>query len=179
LSRIISGISISLIFLCNKDKKLSMKNLTTPELSIARLIQGDIPLISRPFERLASLCNQKENDVLDAIKTLMQKGFIRRFGAIIRHQKIGFSKNALIVWAIPPDRMEKAGEKMASFDFISHCYLREPAFREKYNLFTMLHSKEGDITSLVKEIAESLCINDYLILESMREYKKTSPEYFS
>jgi siroheme decarboxylase len=156
-----------------------MKNLTAPELSIARFIQKDIPLVSRPFEKIASLCNQKENDVLDSIRTMLQKGLIRRFGAIIRHQKSGFNKNALVVWAVPPEQLEKTGEKMASCNFISHCYARKPAFRKKYNLFTMLHSKEGDITSLVKEIAESLCIDYYLILESMREYKKTSPEYFS
>ena len=79
---------------------------------------------------------------------------------------------------MPADQIEKAGKIFASFLFVSHCYERNPAFREKYNIFTMLHSKDKNILSLINDMATATGINDYLILESIQEYKKKSPEYF-
>ena len=79
---------------------------------------------------------------------------------------------------MPAEQTENAGNMFASFPFISHCYERKPAFREKYNIFTMLHSKDEIILSLVKDMVTATDIYDYLILESILEYKKTSPEYF-
>jgi siroheme decarboxylase len=155
-----------------------MNKLTAKEQKVASLIQMDIPLVNRPFLKLAGTENLSEDEVLDAIKTLMQNGFIRKFGAILRHQKVGFTRNALVVWSVPKKRTQEAGIKLASCNYISHCYERKPAFRNKYNLFTMLHAKEKDIAFLIRKTALSLGINDYLILESIEEYKKTSPEYF-
>ena len=103
---------------------------------------------------------------------------MRKFGAILRHQKTGYGKNALVVWSVPADQIEKAGKIFASFPFVSHCYERNPAFGKKYNLFTMLHSKNENILSMIKDMATATNIHDYLILESIQEYKKTSPEYF-
>jgi hypothetical protein len=42
----------------------------------------------------------------------------------------------------------------------------------------MLHSRDKNILSLINDMAVAADINDYLILESIYEYKKTSPEYF-
>jgi hypothetical protein len=42
----------------------------------------------------------------------------------------------------------------------------------------MLHSKDENILSLIKNMATAIDINDYIILESIQEYKKISPEYF-
>jgi hypothetical protein len=83
-----------------------------------------------------------------------------------------------VVWSAPAGQIQKAGEIFASFSFISHCYERKPAFKKKYNIFTMLHSNDENISSLINEAATATGIHDYLILESVQEYKKTSPEYF-
>jgi DNA-binding Lrp family transcriptional regulator len=111
-------------------------------------------------------------------QAFLEKGIMRKFGAILRHQKAGYGKNALVVWSVPADQIEKAGKIFASFLFVSHCYERNPAFIKKYNIFTMLHSKDENILSLIKNMATATDINDYIILESIQEYKKISPEYF-
>ena len=155
-----------------------MESLTSKQKKVARLIQKDIPVTAFPFEETGNLCGLTGAEVLDTIRQLLEKGFIRKFGAILRHQKAGYKKNALVVWAAPAGQIQKAGEIFASFSFISHCYERKPAFRKKYNIFTMLHSNDENISSLINEAAAATGIHDYLILESVREYKKTSPEYF-
>jgi len=155
-----------------------MRKLTSTEEKVASLIQRDIPLTSKPFEQIANICSLTEKKVLDIIEELTQKGYIRRFGAILRHQKVGYTINALVLWSIPPTQKEKAGRTMAGFPFVSHCYEREPAFQGKYNIFTMLHTKDRNIAKLVKEMAQAIKSHDFLILESIQEYKKISPEYF-
>lgn len=155
-----------------------MEILTSKIMKVASLLQGDIQLQSRPFQKIADYCNLTEKEILNTIKKLSRKGYMRKFGAVLRHNKIGYEKNALIIWSIPQDKIEKAGNIFASFPFISHCYERNPAFESKYNLFTMLHSKSEDMTSLINKMAASIDIHDFLIMESLREYKKTSPEYF-
>jgi len=155
-----------------------MIKLTNTEMEVARLIQKDIELIKCPFENIAWELSMTQFQLIQVIKKFSSKGFIRKFGAILRHQKIGYKKNALIVWSVPSERTDKIGEVFSSFPFVSHCYERKPPFKNKYNLFTMIHSQNNDIMSLSGTMSASIGINDFLILQSMQEYKKTSPEYF-
>jgi siroheme decarboxylase len=155
-----------------------MRILTAQEKKIARHLQSDIPLVSHPFRTLAAICDAPGKKIIDFINKLLQDGTIRKVGAVLRHQKAGFTKNALVIWSIPSDQIEKAGRTMAAYNFVSHCYERSPAFLGKYNLFSMVHAKEGKISSLINKMAGPIGTKDYLIMESCQEYKKTSPEYF-
>jgi DNA-binding Lrp family transcriptional regulator len=169
----------NLILFSMQDKIYFMKDhLTVKQKKVACVIQKDIAVMRFPFNELGNLCGLTNEDVLDTTKQLFKKGFIRKYGAILRHQKAGYEKNALVVWSVPADQIEKAGKIFASFLFVSHCYERNPAFIKKYNIFTMLHSKDENILSLIKNMATATDINDYIILESIQEYKKISPEYF-
>jgi siroheme decarboxylase len=155
-----------------------MEIITTKKIKVASLLQGDIQLKSRPFRGIADSCGLTDKETINIIKKLNKEGYIRKFGAVLRHHQIGYAKNALVVWSVPQDKIEKAGITFASFPFISHCYERNPVFRSNYNLFTMLHSKGEDMSSLINKMAVSIDIHDFLILESLKEYKKTTPEYF-
>jgi siroheme decarboxylase len=167
-----------LILFIKQVKTYFVEIITTKKIKVARLLQGDIQLKSHPFRQIADSCGLTEKEIINIIKKLNEKGYIRKFGAVLRHHKIGYAKNALVVWSVSQDKIEKIGITFASFPFISHCYERNPAFNSKYNLFTMLHSKGEDITSLTNKMAASIDIHDFLILESLKEYKKTTPEYF-
>ncbi|PKN68885.1 MAG: Lrp/AsnC family transcriptional regulator [Deltaproteobacteria bacterium HGW-Deltaproteobacteria-12] len=155
-----------------------MEKLTVAEKKVARLIQRDIPLMKSPFQEIGIACGLSEQEVLNIIRRLQQRGHIRRFAAILRHQQAGYTRNALIVWSVPHNKIEDAGKILAAFPFISHCYARKPAFQNKYNLFSMLHTQNENIEFLSHQMAESINSHDFLILESIQEYKKISPEYF-
>jgi siroheme decarboxylase len=155
-----------------------MEKLTVKQNKVAQIIQNDIEVVSYPFFELGKACDLNAKEVLQATKELLKKGFIRKFVAILRHQRAGYRKNALVVWSVPSDQVEKKGQLLSTYSSVSHCYERKPSFRKKYNIFTMLHSKDEGILSLVKNMATETGINDYLILESIKEYKKKSPEYF-
>ncbi|PKN08130.1 MAG: Lrp/AsnC family transcriptional regulator [Deltaproteobacteria bacterium HGW-Deltaproteobacteria-7] len=155
-----------------------METFSKQKLRAARILQSDIPLVMKPFTQIADTCGLKSDALIAWLKELSQKGVVRKFGAILRHQKAGYRKNALVMWSVPIDAVENAGKLFAGLPFISHCYERKPAFQNKYNLFTMLHAQDDDISSMLSTMSELISSNDFLILESLHEYKKTSPEYF-
>lgn len=155
-----------------------MEKFTNQEKRAARILQSDIPLTGKPFTDIADTCSLTHDQLMIWLNGLSRKGILRKFGAVLRHQKAGYHKNALVMWALPAGAVENAGRLFAALPYISHCYQREPAFQSKYNLFTMLHAKSATFESLIHQMSQTVQCNDFLILESLQEYKKTSPEYF-
>jgi len=153
--------------------------LTALEKKISRLIQQDIILEKRPFRYIAEKVGASEEQVLAVIRGLMTKGVIRKFGAILRHQKAGFPHNAMVIWAVSRDGVEIAGKTLASFKEVTHCYERTPPLSRKYNVFTMVHFGEGNQESVIKKLSQKTGITDFKVLTSIEEYKKSSMEYLT
>ena len=109
-------------------------------------------------------------------------GRLRRFSAVLRHREMGFSANGMGVWAAPGDEAAilAAGEKMAAYRAVTHCY-RRPSYPDwPYNLFTMIHARtREECNAVVEEIAKETGIADHGVLYSTKEYKKTRVQYFT
>ena len=153
--------------------------LTELEKKIIASIQEDIPIISRPYLEISKKLKISEETLLKTLKDLCDRGVIRRFGATIRHQKSGFAANAMVAWIVDEKRIEEVGEKMSSFKEVSHCYRRNPTDEWPYNLYTMVHANNEDTC---REIARTMSgetrVENYKLLFSRRELKKTSMKYF-
>ena len=153
--------------------------LTELEKKIIASIQGDIPVISRPYLEISKKLKISEETLLKTLKDLCDRGVIRRFGATLRHQKSGFAANAMVAWIVDEKRVEKVGEKMASFKEVSHCYRRNPTAQWPYNLYTMIHAKDEDTCrKTAGKMSSETCVENYKLLFSRRELKKTSMKYF-
>ncbi len=154
--------------------------LTELEKKIIASVQGDIPVTPRPFLEIARSLGISEDQVLEILGDLCTRGIIRRFGATLRHQKSGFSANAMVAWNVDEERIEEVGRKMAGFREVSHCYRRNPNPDWPYNLYTMIHAKDEESC---REIARRMALasgeNDYNLLFSRTELKKTSMQYFT
>jgi len=157
---------------------MRLKKLTAEEIKVCRRIQGDIPLAERPFQVVAEEIGLTEGDVLSIAGRLREQGIIRKFGAIVRHQRAGYTHNVMVVWAIPPGECEVAGKRLATFPEITHCYERTPTFADRYNLFTMVHFRKKTDEALLQEMAAAVGISDFKVLRSIEEFKKNSMEYF-
>ncbi|WP_300455278.1 Lrp/AsnC family transcriptional regulator [Desulfobacula sp.] len=153
--------------------------LTDLEKKIIALLQTDIPVVKRPFLEMAQQIGISEDQFLSVLKTLNDRGMIRRFGATLKHQKSGFKANAMVAWRVDEEKVEKTGNIMATFQEITHCYRRNPAPGWKYNLYTMVHAADEDeCHALVKRISRAVGEDDYELLFSREELKKTSMTYF-
>ncbi|MGD8564117.1 MAG: AsnC family transcriptional regulator [Desulfarculaceae bacterium] len=145
---------------------------------IARL-QGDLPLVPEPFADLAQELGLSQDEVVERISRMAESGVMRRFGATLRHQQSGFPANAMVAWRVDPADADRAGEVLASFREVTHCYLRETCGEFPYNLYSMVHGKdEAECRRVVKKMAEAVGIDDYELLFSREELKKTSMQYY-
>jgi siroheme decarboxylase len=152
---------------------------TELEKKIIALLQGDIPVVERPFLEMARKLGITEDEFLDVVQDLNARGLIRRFGATLKHQKSGFKANAMVAWKVDENQVEKTGSIMAGFQQITHCYRRNPAPSWPYNLYTMVHAGDEDqCRAIVKQIAKTAEQTEYEILFSKKEFKKTSMTYF-
>ena len=154
------------------------RRLTPIEADVARHLQGTIPLVERPFQKIAEEIGLTEAEVLAIADGLRTQGIIRKFGAIVRHQLAGYTHNVMVVWAVPPARLDEVGKRLASFPEITHCYDRIPAFEGKYTLFTMIHFRKDVDVDLLGKIAVAAGVGDFKLLRSIEEFKKISMEYF-
>jgi len=153
--------------------------LTELEKKIIASIQGDIPVTSRPYLEMSKKLKISEETLLKTLKDLCDRGVIRRFGATIRHQKSGFAANAMVAWIVDEKRIEEVGEKMSSFKEVSHCYRRNPTHEWPYNLYTMVHANNKDTCrEIAKTMSSETSVENYKLLFSQRELKKTSMKYF-
>lgn len=143
------------------------------------LIQGDLPLAPRPFAAMAEKIGISEDEFVERVRSLKKRGVIRRFGATLRHQEAGFSSNAMIAWLVPEHNVDEVGETMAEFREVTHCYQRRPQKDWKYNLYTMIHGDNRyECFRIAQRISRETGIEDYILLFSEKEFKKTSMQYF-
>jgi DNA-binding Lrp family transcriptional regulator len=153
--------------------------LTRLEKKIIASIQEDIEVTARPYLKIAKKLEVPEKELLEALQILCERGIIRRYGATLRHQKTGFTANAMAAWQVDEDRIDEVGAKMASFREVSHCYRRNPTDRWPYNLYTMIHANdEGACRQTARNMSEATSVLNYTLLFSRKELKKTSMVYF-
>jgi len=146
---------------------------------IINLIQADLPLHKRPFALMAEQLGITEQEFLDRVTSLREKGILRRFGATIRHQEAGFRANAMIAWVVPEDRIVSVGESLAGFREVTHCYQRAPAGDWPYNLYSMIHGSSREAChEIAEKMAKAVKIDNYDLLFSEKEFKKTSMAYY-
>jgi len=86
-----------------------------------------------------------------------------------------------VVWNVHERLIDKAGDIMASFDEVSHCYQREKKDDWNYNLYCMVHGRtRNGCLRVIKKISGRIGPDiDYKVLFSSKEEKKTGAEYFT
>ncbi len=148
------------------------------DAKIIKLLQEDIPLQSHPFAELASSLAIPETEVLERIRAMQDRGIIRRWGAVLRHQQAGYNANAMVAWRADEEKADEYGKIMATVQEVSHCYLREVPRGFDYSIFTMVHARsDQELTATIEKIAELTGLTDYSVLKSLREFKKVSMKY--
>ncbi len=147
--------------------------------NIIRLIQGDLPVNKRPFAAPASQIGITEAEFIERVSALKRRGIIRRFGATLRHQEAGFRSNAMVAWQVPDARIEEVGKRLARFREVTHCYHRRTSQGWPYNLYTMIHGNSKEqCKKIAARMSEAVGTEQYSLLFSEKEFKKTSMQYF-
>lgn len=146
---------------------------------IVAALQGDIPLVQEPYRELAREIGISAEELLQRLQELKERGILKRVGAVLRHRQAGFVANAMVAWRVPEEKVDEAGREMASFQEASHVYQRPVYEGWPYNLYTMIHAtSREECEEIIGRISSCIGINEYTVLYSTREFKKTSMNYF-
>jgi DNA-binding Lrp family transcriptional regulator len=134
-----------------------------------------IPLTGEPFSEIGQQLGITQQEVINRLVRLKQEGVIRRFGASIKPNSIGYSANALVAWKAPEKRISDIGEYLSKIPEISHCYERKTVLgRWDFNLYTVIHAQEREnIHRIVNQLSFELNMKEYKILFSERDLKRT------
>ena len=165
-----------------KEEVLEVRasRMPTPrDIELVRVLQRDVPLVLEPFVDWADEASLSLEQLIGEAERFITEGRMRRFAAVLRHQKAGFISNGMAVWKVPPERAEEVGRTMASFRAVSHCYKRPTYPHWPYSHFTMIHGRnEAEVEAVADAIAAETGVTEHLVLYSLREFKKTRVPYF-
>jgi DNA-binding Lrp family transcriptional regulator len=141
-------------------------------------LQHDLPLSADPFTPLARGIGMDVEKMLRQSRSLLRRGIIRRYGAAINHHLAGYTANAMTCWDAPADKVDELGRLLASGRHVSHCYERATIDSWHYNLFAMVHSRDKTTClRAIEKMAAGTGLTDYLVLFSVKEFKKTRIQY--
>ncbi|MDR1486407.1 MAG: Lrp/AsnC family transcriptional regulator [Deltaproteobacteria bacterium] len=155
-------------------------NLTELEKKLIYHLSRDLGRSERPYAELALKLGVDEQTVLALIKSFKDRGLIRRLGAVVFHQRSGYGANAMVVWPVAEANMDVAGERFAQLPYVSHCYFRPKVQGWPYTLYTMIHAKDDQkLVEMISQMAKCINNNDFRILKSLKELKKSSIQYFT
>jgi DNA-binding Lrp family transcriptional regulator len=166
--------------------KNEIVELNKAEKQILSKLEDGLEVVSEPFDFLPAStskrgeCSEglKIEEVLRIIQGLIDKGVIRRIAAVIDHRKLGFVENVLFCGQVPEGRIVEAGEALARFGAVSHCYQRKPAEDWPYNLYAMMHGKSmGEIQRVISKFTEAERIDSFELLPTEAELKKEPVRY--
>ncbi len=161
--------------MCSSNCELSAR-----DKDVIRVLQDDFPLCEEPFKILAERIGMTEEEFIARVKNLAEQKKIRKMGAVLRHREAGFVANALCAWLVPADRLDEIAAKMSANPAVSHCYDRNPAPDWNYNLYAMIHAKSrAECRQIIDALADECRIDNFQILYTTREWKKTSMRYFA
>ena len=145
------------------------------DLEILLALQDGIPLVREPFSAIATQLGIKPDEVVERLQRLREEKIIRKFGLFVRKNKVGMSANAMVVWAVPSNRVQEVAEFFSRFREVTHCYERGTAPNWRYNVYTVIHGVERKtVNEFVKMLSAAVEVKDYLILFSAREFVRRS-----
>lgn len=154
---------------------------TDIEKAILHIVQSNLPDSLTPYADIAREVGTDEATVLALLSQMKEEGTIRRFGASLKHQKAGYTYNAMVAWKIDDALIDSIGKHAATYELISHCYHRPTPDSDvwPYTLFTMIHGRhENEYMEVVEKLREETALDEYAVLSSLKELKKISMTYF-
>ncbi len=146
--------------------------ITDEHRQILARLQGGLEVTSRPFDapRPEEIDEERYFALLGE---LIDLGVIRRIAGVLNHHKLGFAANVMFAAQVPPERVVEAGQRLARFGTVSHCYERRTFEGWPYNLFAMMHGRNmAQIQHTLDKFTASADVRAFELLPTQAELKK-------
>lgn len=106
-------------------------------------LQEGFALVAQPYAALAAATGLGAGELMQTLGRWLEDGVARRIGVVVRHRRLGYEANAMVVWDAPDAEVSRIGAAVAAENCVTLCYRRPrrpPAW--PYNLFCMIHGRE-------------------------------------
>ena len=141
--------------------------LSSFDKSLLNLLQGNIPVCSRPFAKMADMLGVNESVVLERVRELKATGYLRRIGTFFNSDNLGYH-STLIALEVTPTEISNVAEVINGYDEVTHNYEREGKFNLWFTLSTLTAEREGNILDKIRSLRG---VEDMINLKSNRKFK--------
>ncbi len=151
------------------------QGLSDEERSLLLIVQDGIPLVPEPYAEIAARLGRSEGQVLATLRSLQERGVIKRLAAVPNHYALGVTANGMSVWDVPDDTVSEMGQRLAERSEVTHCYRRPRQPGWPYNLFAMVHgTSREEVLSKIDGISHEMGLEGFPhdVLFSTRLLKK-------
>ncbi|MFH1026090.1 MAG: AsnC family transcriptional regulator [Nitrospirota bacterium] len=144
--------------------------LSAIDKKILNEMQGDFPIVPRPFQALGVKLGLSERDVIRKIKVLKKKGVIRSISVSFDSRRLGYT-STLVAMAVPDESLAQVVRVINSYAEVTHNYLRENR-KSCYNFwFTLIAESSGRLEEIIREMKKKTGIKKLLNLPAKRFFK--------
>ena len=144
-----------------------MTALTDFDKRLLNLLQGNLPVCSRPFARLGEMLDTTEAHVLRRLEDLKNEGYLRRIGIFFNSERLGY-QGTLIALEVKQEQLPAVAQAINRYAGATHNYEREG----RYNLwFTLLTPSREMEQRILSEIAALPGVQNLMSLKAHRRYK--------
>ena len=134
---------------------------------ILNIIQTEFPIEKEPFDFLGRVVGISEDEALDRVKKLRERGIIRRIGAVFDTKKMGFA-STLCAAKVPDEKVKEFVDTVNTYSGVTHNYRRS----HEYNIwFTFIAPSSEDIERSLDEISKKTGVDDILNMPVRRKFK--------
>ena len=144
-----------------------MSELSLFDKALLNLLQGNIPICSRPFAKMAEELGTDEEKVITRLRELKAAGYLRRIGTFFDSNELGY-RGALVALQVEPSAIGAVAEAINKISGATHNYEREGKFNLWFTLLTSSAEQELKILSAIRAMQG---VKNMLKLKSNKKYK--------
>lgn len=123
-------------------------NLDETDRALINALQGDFPLVERPFALVGASLGIDEEEVIARLEFMMESKVLTRFGPMYQIERMG-GAFVLAALAVPEDRYDEVALIVNRLPEVAHNYRRQHAFNMWFVLAT---EKPAGIAAAIAEI---------------------------
>jgi len=118
-------------------------DLDRKDRAIVNALQGGFPISEHPYADVAAMLGMQEDEVIERLRILLDKGVLSRFGPMYHAERLGGGLT-LAAMKLPEDEFERVNEIVNAFDEVAHNYARDHEFNMWFVLATETPQRIGE-----------------------------------
>ena len=134
---------------------------------ILRAVQSKLPIAEKPWAALGDELDLSEDQVIQRLGDLKERGIIRRIGGNFDSTSLGWAAT-LCGAKVPQDKYDEFVAAVNAYPGVTHNYRREHEFNV---WFTFIAESMDEIEQNLADLAEATGVTDICSMPSLRKYK--------